>query len=83
MTPRETSIQHLPELHTVPEYPLPIVPHWEVLLERAGEVCRIIDAHLNYPLEERSRRHPEDFQTADLTPQERVQLLTDLYAVTR
>ncbi|MBI3909754.1 MAG: hypothetical protein HY320_02335 [Armatimonadetes bacterium] len=63
--------------------PLPIVPDWEEKLRRAEAAARLIDRHLDY--EERGRRLSwrERLKPVGLCLEQRTQLLTDLYAITR
>jgi hypothetical protein len=63
------------------EYPLPVVPEWDDLVKRASQVAKLIDRHLDY--EERGRRllPNERLMPIGLCPEQRVDLITDIYAV--
>jgi hypothetical protein len=72
--------QHL-EVET---FPLKVVPDWDEQVRRAGGVCRLIDRHLDG--EARSRGlflDEKGFRLRHLCPEQRVQMVTDLSAVTR
>jgi hypothetical protein len=64
------------------EYPLPVVPDWDELVKQASQMAKLIDRHLDY--EERGRRLlPNDrLSPIGLCPEQRVNMVTDLVAVT-
>jgi hypothetical protein len=65
------------------EYPLPVVPNWDDLVKEASHVAKLIDRHLDY--EERGRRllPNERLMPIGLCPEQRVNMTTDILAVTR
>jgi hypothetical protein len=64
------------------EFPLTVVPEWDELLKQANHVAKLIDRHLDY--EERGRRllPNERLMPIGLCPEQRVNLNTDILAVT-
>ncbi len=78
----ERTASFVPDVE-IEELPLPVVPDWDRQLRQATEVCRLIDRHLDYEARGRILRDPRDFRPQHLCPEQRVQLLSDLYAVTR
>ena len=64
------------------DYPLPVVPGWDDLVKQANQVGRLIDRHLDY--EERGRRllPNERLMPIGLCPEQRVNMTTDILAVT-
>jgi hypothetical protein len=67
----------------VEELPLRVVPDWEEQLHGASQVCDLIDRHLDYEARGQGVRMPRDFSPQDLCPEQRIQMITDLYAVTQ
>ncbi|MFN3648382.1 MAG: hypothetical protein ACK47B_02275 [Armatimonadota bacterium] len=67
----------------VEELPLRVVPDWEEQVKRGSEVCRLIDRHLDYEARGRLLLDLDDFRPQHLCPEQRVQMLSDLFAVTR
>lgn len=65
------------------ELPLPLVPNWDDQVRRANEVCRLIDRHLDYEARGRLLMDLDDFRPQHLCPEQRIQMASDLYAVTR
>jgi hypothetical protein len=65
------------------EYPLPVVEEWDELVKQGSQMARLIDRHLDY--EERGRRLlPEErLMPIGLCPEQRVNMVTDLLAVSR
>jgi hypothetical protein len=65
------------------EFPLPVVPEWDVLLRQASHVAKLIDRHLDY--EERGRRllPNERLTPIGLCPEQRVNMITDSLAVSK
>ena len=63
-------------------YPLPVVPEWDELVKQANQVAKLIDRHLDY--EERGRRllPNERLMPIGLCPEQRVNMNTDVLAVT-
>lgn len=64
------------------EFPLPVVPDWDELVKQGNHVARLIDRHLDY--EERGRRllPNERLMPIGLCPEQRVNMNTDILAVT-
>jgi hypothetical protein len=64
------------------DYPLPVVPEWDELLKQASHMAKLIDRHLDY--EERGRRllPNERLMPIGLCPEQRVNMATDVLAVT-
>ena len=65
------------------EYPLPIVPNWDDLVKQASLAAKLIDRHLDY--EERGRRllPNERLAPIGLCPEQRVNMVTDVVAVSK
>lgn len=65
------------------ELPLPVAPDWDEMVRRATVMTKLIDRHLDY--EERGRRMlpNERLMPIGLCPEQRVNLMTDLLAVSR
>jgi hypothetical protein len=63
------------------EYPLPVVPNWDELVKHSSQVAKLIDRHLDY--EERGRRllPNERLTPIGLCPEQRVNMVTDIVAV--
>ena len=60
------------------ELPLPVVPDWDTLVARSSEMAKVIDRHLDYE----SIYQGHDLNPGGLCPQQRVNLVSDLTAVT-
>lgn len=58
--------------------PIRVVPDWNEQVERADEVCRLIDLHLDYETRGRLLLDPKDFRPQHLCPEQRVQMVSDL-----
>ncbi|MFN3651270.1 MAG: hypothetical protein ACK47B_16970 [Armatimonadota bacterium] len=69
-----------PEIET-PVLPLREVPDWDEQLGRALEACRLIDQHLDYEARGRLLTQLLDFRPQHLCPEQRVQMVSDLYGV--
>lgn len=67
----------------IEEFPLEVVPDWDVLLDQANERCRLIDRHLDYEARGRAPWERDRLSPAALCPEQRVQLVSDLYGVRR
>ena len=76
ISPRE--IDRRIEFPDTDDLPLPVVPDWDVLVERSSEMARVIDRHLDYE----SIYQGRDLDPVGLCPQQRVNLVSDLTAVT-
>ena len=65
------------------ELPLRVVPDWDEQVKSANEICRLIDRHLDSEGQGRLLHHLADFRPEHLCPEQRVQMMSDLYAVGR
>jgi len=65
------------------DFPLRVAPDWGEQVRRANETCRLIDRHLDYEARGRLLLELEDFRPQHLCPEQRVQMVSDLYPVTR
>lgn len=65
------------------DLPLRVVPDWDDQVKRANEVCKLIDRHLDYEARGRLLLDLADFRPQHLCPEQRVQMVSDLYAATR
>jgi len=63
------------------ELPLPVVPDWDVRVQRADRLVRLIDRHLDYEAYGRCLLEAEELTPMALCPEQRVNLLTDLQAI--
>jgi len=63
------------------ELPLRVAPDWDDEVRRATELARLLDRHLDYEARGRLLLDPEDFRPQHLCPEQRVQCLTDVYAL--
>ena len=70
----------LPESEPV-ELPLPVVPDWDVRVQRADRLTRLIDRHLDYEAYGRCLLDAEELTPMALCPEQRVNLLTDVQAI--
>ena len=68
--------------NTKAELPLKVVPDWDEQVRHAVAVCRLIDRHLDDEARSRGLSESRRFSLLDLCPEERVQMITDSYAVT-
>jgi len=66
------------QLPDTDELPLPVVPDWDSLVSKSNEMAKIIDRHLDYE----SIYQGHDLNPAGLCLQQRVNLVSDLAAVT-
>jgi hypothetical protein len=81
---REPLVESLPwQDLEVEELPLRVVPDWDEQVRRANEACRLIDRHLDYEARGRLLLDLDDFRPQHLCPEQRVQMVSDLYAVNR
>lgn len=84
MMDRKLQVQTLPQAPgTTEDLPLRVVPDWDEQVRRAEETCRLIDRHLDYEARGRLLLELEDFRPQHLCPEQRVQMVSDLYAATR
>lgn len=61
------------------ELPLRVAPGWEEDLARADQACRIIDRHLDFEARGRVLHNRHDFRAEHLCPEQRVQMVSDVY----
>jgi len=61
--------------------PIPVVPDWDTQLQAATRMARLIDRHLDYEAYSRSVVEAEQLSPRRLCPEQRVDLITDMYAV--
>ncbi|MCC2669570.1 MAG: hypothetical protein K0Q72_2041 [Armatimonadetes bacterium] len=84
MVDRQLLVNTLPGTEeTIEELPLRVVPDWDDQVRRAENLCRLIDRHLDYEARGRLLLDLEDFRPQHLCPEQRVQMLSDLYASSR
>lgn len=69
------------EIPETDDLPLRVVPDWDAQVERAEAVCRLIDRHLDAEARGRILRELTDFRPEHLCPEQKVQMVTDCYAV--
>lgn len=62
-----------------PFLPLPEVPDWDEQVQKASQACRLIDRHLDYEARGRLLSHLRDYRPQHLCPEQRVQMVSDLY----
>jgi hypothetical protein len=62
---------------------LRVVPDWNEQLTQAEILCRLVDQHLNYEAKSRLLEDPHDFHAEHLCPEQRIQMISDLYGATR
>jgi len=67
----------------VQEFPLKVATDWDSQAREATAACRLIDRHLDHEARTRNMRSPKEFPPQGLCPEQRVQLITDLLAVSR
>lgn len=73
---------HSPEIEREPgieELPLRVVPDWDDQVKKAEDMSRLIDRHLDYEARGRILRNLRDFRPQHLCPEQRVQMVSDLY----
>jgi hypothetical protein len=63
------------------ELPLKVVPDWDEQVRHAAEVCRLIDRHLAHEARSRGLSPGKRFCPRDLCPEQRIQMITDVYPV--
>ncbi|MFN3650167.1 MAG: hypothetical protein ACK47B_11360 [Armatimonadota bacterium] len=69
--------------HVEEPLPITVVPDWEQQVQRAGELCRLVDRHLDYEARGRLLADLRDFRPQHLCPEQRVQMVSDCYGGTR
>jgi len=63
------------------DLPLPVVPDWDAWVKRADRMTTSIDRHLDYEAYGRCLLESEELTPIALCPEQRVNLLTDVWAV--
>ena len=64
------------------DLPIKVVPDWDKQLKRADVICRLVDRHLDYEARPRLILDITDFRPDHLCPEQRVQMVSDIYAAT-
>jgi hypothetical protein len=79
---RETELRE-PAIVEPVELPLPVAPDWDRMVQESAQMVKLIDRHLDY--EERGRRMlpNERLMPIGLCPEQRVNMITDVLAVSR
>ncbi len=67
----------------VEELPLKVVPDWDEQVKRGNDIAKAIDRHLDYEARGRLLLDLDDFRPQHLCPEQRVQMISDMYAFTR
>jgi len=62
-------------------FPLRVVPDWDEQVRRGDRMATLIDRHLDYEACSRSLFEPEQLTPIGLCPEQRVNLLTDMCAI--
>lgn len=62
---------------------LRVAPDWQERLQQAEMVCKLVDQHLDYEAKSRLLEDSNDFRPEHLCPEQRIQLVSDLYGATR
>jgi hypothetical protein len=61
------------------ELPMRVVPDWDDRVKRANDICRLVDRHLDYEARGRLLLELDDFRPQHLCPEQRVQMVSDVY----
>jgi len=64
------------------EFPLRVVPDWDEQARQAERLAKLIDRHLDYEAYSRNLFEAEHLTPIGLCPEQRVNLLTDTFAIT-
>lgn len=85
MVDRDLLVGTLPRVdeEVIEELPLRVVPDWDDQVKKANELSKLIDRHLDYEARGRLLLDLDDFRPQHLCPEQRVQMLSDVYAATR
>jgi hypothetical protein len=78
LPPAETASPVIPE---PVEFPLRVAPDWDEQVRRGDRMAKLIDRHLDYEAYSRSLFESEQLTPIGLCPEQRVNLLTDMYAI--
>jgi hypothetical protein len=65
------------------EFPLRVVPDWDEQARQGDRLAKLIDRHLEYEAYSRNLLEAEQLTPIGLCPEQRVNLLTDMFAITR
>jgi hypothetical protein len=65
------------------EFPLRVVPDWDEQARQGDRLAKLIDRHLEYEAYSRNLLEAEHLTPIGLCPEQRVHLLTDMFATTR
>lgn len=85
MVDRDLLVGTLPGVdeEVIEELPLRVVPDWDDQVKKANELSKLIDRHLDYEARGRLLLDLDDFRPQHLCPEQRVQMVSDVYAATR
>lgn len=65
------------------DLPLEVVPDWDAQVERASRACVLIDRHLDHEARGRGLRSVRSFGPQHMCPEQRVQMMADVFAIIR
>jgi len=82
---RELLVDSLPRIDEIEtdDLPLRVVPDWDEQVKKATELCRLIDRHLDYEARGRLLLDLDDFRPQHLCPEQRVQMVSDVFGGSR
>ncbi len=85
MVDRDLLVDTLPRVDegVIEELPLRVVPDWDDQAKKANDMAKLIDRHLDYEARGRLLLDLDDFRPQHLCPEQRVQMVSDLFAATR
>lgn len=85
MVNRDLLVGTLPRVdeEVIEELPLRVVPDWDDQVKKANELSKLIDRHLDYEARGRLLLDLDDFRPQHLCPEQRVQMVSDVYAASR
>ena len=85
MVDRDLLVGTLPRVdeEVIEELPLRVVPDWDDQVKKANELSKLIDRHLDYEARGRLLLDLDDFRPQHLCPEQRVQMVSDVYGATR
>ena len=63
------------------EFPMRVVPDWDEQVRRGDRMAKLIDRHLEYEAYSRTLFESEQLTPIGLCPEQRVNLLTDMFAI--
>jgi len=70
-----------PVIFAPTEFPMRVVPDWDEQVRRGDRMAKLIDRHLDYEAYSRNLFEAEQLTPIGLCPEQRVNLLTDMCAV--